>query len=103
MGYTVTETLKEEILIYIGYSKDCGGEIKENVDALIEDGIYRLNEIAGAEVNYDADRTARSLLKDYCRYANAHATEYFEENFKGTLTALHLDYRVKEQRSNETS
>lgn len=103
MSYTVTAELQDEVLRYVGYSKDCSADIKKNVDDFIRDGIYKLDDIAGIEVDYDTDRAARSLLKDYCRYANSHAIEYFEENFKSSLSALHFNYRVKEFQKNEAT
>lgn len=101
MSYTVTDELKNDVLRYLGYSTDCGEDIKRIVDGYIKDAVYRLDEIAGTEVDYDTDRHARTLLKDFCRYLNAHAIEYFEENFKSQLSSLHLNYRVKEVRQNE--
>ena len=101
MSFVANDVLKDEVLRYLGYSTDCDENIKKNVDGFIEDAVYRLDEIAGAEVDYDKDRHARTLLKDYCRYLNSHAIEYFEENFKSQLGSLHWIYRVKEVQGNE--
>ncbi len=103
MSFAANEVLKDEVLRYLGYSADCGDDIKRTVDGYIKDAVYRLDEIAGAEVDYDTDRHARTLLKDFCRYLNAHAIEYFEENFKSQLGSLHWNYRVKEFQGNETN
>ena len=103
VSYTVTDELKNDILRYLGYSNDCGEDIKKNVDEYIKDGIYKLDDKAGTAVDYDTDRVARSLLKDYCRYANAHALEYFAENFKSELDTLYFNYRVKEHQDSETN
>lgn len=101
MGFVADEVLKAEVLRYLGYSTNCDEDTKKNVDGFIEDAVYRLDEIAGAEVDYNVDRHARTLLKDYCRYLNSHAIEYFEENFKSQLGSLHWNYRVKEFQGNE--
>lgn len=71
-------------------------EIRERIIGYIRSGIYRINEIAGADIDYSEDLAARTLLKDYCRYENAHAGEDFETNFLAQLTSLNMKYRVKE-------
>ncbi len=100
MSFVADEVLNAEVLDYIGYSTDCDREVKERVDGFIKDAVFRLDEIAGTEVDYDQDRHARTLLKDYCRYLNSHAIELFEENFKTQLGSLHWNYRVKEFQEN---
>lgn len=101
MSFVADEVLKDEVLDYIGYSTDCGEEVRNRVDGFIKDAVFRLDGIAGAEVDYNTDRDARVLLKDYCRYLNSHAIELFEENFKTQLGSLHWNYRVKEFQGNE--
>lgn len=53
-----------------------------------------LNELAGAELDYDSDGLARSLLLDRVRYVYNNATEYFEENFHRELLRLQLSTGV---------
>ena len=60
----------------------------------IRRGQSRLNNIAGYELDYQAEGLPRALLLDYCRYANAQALEVFEQNFASELLTLHMDTQV---------
>lgn len=57
---------------------------------LITRGKKKLEELAGAELDFDTEGLARSLLFDYCRYAYNNASEYFEENFQKEILRLQL-------------
>ena len=66
----------------------------DDEDALIENYINRgkakLNELVGAELDFETEGHARSLLFDFVRYAYNNATEYFEENFRSEILRLQL-------------
>lgn len=100
MSYAVTEVLKLEVLSYLGYTDDCGESIKRDVNSFINKAVYRLNEIAGAEIDYDKDLFARELLNDYCRYLKAGASAMFEDDYQSKLNSLYLKYRVEEFQNN---
>ena len=100
MAISVSEELKAEILAELGYNDQSPQSEKDRVAVYIRNGIYALNKIAGAEINFDDDRNARSLLASYCRYCNSYVIEEFEENFQDDLLRLYLEHRVKEVGAN---
>jgi hypothetical protein len=57
---------------------------------LITRGKKKLEGLAGAELDFDTEGLARSLLFDYCRYAYNNASDYFEENFQREILRLQL-------------
>lgn len=63
--------------------------------SIIERGKAYLNDITGAELDFDVAGPPRSLLLDYCRYVYNNASEYFEENFASELLRLQLQMGVK--------
>lgn len=65
-----------------------------NLTGIINRGMARLQKIAGVPLNFMAEDLPRSLLFDYCRYANSHALEMFEKNFASELLALNIDSQV---------
>lgn len=58
--------------------------------SLISRGRQKLEELAGAELNFENEGLARSLLLDFVRYAYNNATEYWEENFHFDILRLQL-------------
>lgn len=63
----------------------------KNLTGMIKRGMARLKEVAGVStLDFKEEDLQRSLLLDYCRYANSHALEMFENNFQGELLSLHL-------------
>lgn len=62
---------------------------------LITRGKKQLEGLAGAELDFDSEGLARSLLFDYCRYAYNNASEYFEENFQQEILRLQLQVGVE--------
>lgn len=60
------------------------------IATLIDRGKTKLNELAGADLDFNTESLARSLLFDYCRYAYNNASEYFEENFQREILRLQL-------------
>lgn len=57
---------------------------------LIERGKAKLRELVGAELDFETEGQARSLLFDFVRYAYNNASEYFEENFQQEILRLQL-------------
>lgn len=62
----------------------------KNLTGMIKRGMARLQNIAGVSLDFMEENLPRSLLFDYCRYANSHAIEMFEKNFASELLELHL-------------
>ena len=92
---SIDEQLLEEIGAELGYIESDFGRAESRIRAYVLNGMAKLNNAAGAEIDYESDRIARALLVDYCRYANSHATELFESNYLGELIALNDRYAVE--------
>jgi hypothetical protein len=60
------------------------------VTGYIKRGMTRLQEIAGAPLDFTVEDQPRTLLLDYCRYARSQALEVFEKNFEAELLDLNL-------------
>lgn len=56
----------------------------------IKSGIRRLQEIAGANLDFTEGTAAYELLMARCRYANSQALEVFEANYRADLLELNL-------------
>ncbi len=63
----------------------------KNLAGIIKRGMARLKDVAGmSNLDFKEEDLPRTLLFDYCRYANSHALEMFGNNFQGELLSLHL-------------
>lgn len=60
------------------------------ITGLINRGKAKLQELVGAELDFEQEGEARSLLFDFVRYAYNNASEYFEENFREEILRLQL-------------
>lgn len=73
----------------------------QDEDSLITDliarGKTRLNELAGADLDYETEGLARSLLFDFVRYAYSNASEYWEENFQREILRLQITTGVAQE------
>ena len=72
----------------------------DDEDASLQDIIDQskayLDELVGAELDFEQKGLARSLLFDRCRYVYNNASEYFEENFRREILRLQLKVGVSE-------
>ena len=66
----------------------------KKITGYISRGMKRLQDIAGASLDFEVEDQPRSLLLDYCRYANSQALEVFETNFQAELLELNLTYQA---------
>lgn len=67
----------------------------KNLVGIMKRGMKRLENIAGvSSIDFTEEGSAKELLLDYCRYANSHALEMFENNFIGELQSLHFEYQA---------
>lgn len=85
--------LLEEIKINLGITWD-DPNTDYRVKGYIERGKSRLDKISGVALNFEEEGLAKSLLFDYCRYANSNALEMFEKNFLGELNSLRIESMV---------
>ena len=60
------------------------------ITGLLDRGKAKLQELVGAELDFEAEGQVRSLLFDFVRYAYNNASEYFEENFREEILRLQL-------------
>lgn len=79
-----------------GYLKVTWDDEDEDIARLIAQGEAALEELAGAELDFQAEGLARSLLFDNVRYAYNNASEYFEDNFAKQILRLQLMTGVAE-------
>lgn len=90
----LTEQLLADIRPYLGITW-IDPETDKNLTGMIRRGMARLQKIAGVPLVFTEEDLPRSLLFDYCRYANSHALEMFEINFAGELVSLHINGQVQ--------
>lgn len=65
------------------------------ITGYIKRGKARLQQIAGVSLDFTEEDLPRSLLFDYCRYANSQALEVFEKNFEAELLELSLEHQFE--------
>lgn len=92
--------LKDEVKRYLDITWT-DADTEKNVDEYIATAKGYLNETTGADIDFDEDLTARSLLKDHCRYQRNRDIEFFENNFLKSLTALRFKYAIKDSEETE--
>lgn len=80
-------SLLEEVKSYLKITWD---DEDGFITSLIDRGKAKLQELTGAELDFETEGQARSLLFDYVRYAYNNATEYFEENYQHEILRLQL-------------
>jgi len=83
-----------EVKRYLGITWN-DTDTDSNLSEFISNGKEYLNEIAGTELNFSENGLAKSLLKDYVRYAYNHSLEMFETNFKRLLLKLSIREGVR--------
>lgn len=75
----------------------------KNITGYIKRGMARLQEIAGVPLNFNEEDLPKSLLLDYCRYANSQALEMFEKNFLSEIMSLNLRGQIQSMSEEETT
>lgn len=89
------KTLLEDVKSYLKITwKD--EKTDKNLTGILKRGMARLKDVAGvATINFIEEDLPRTLLFDYCRYANSQALEMFEVNFMSELLSLHLRFQAE--------
>ncbi len=77
------------------YLKIAWNDEDSHIQGIIDRGQAYLNDLTGAELDYETDGQPKALLLDYCRYVYNNASEYFEENFAKELLRLQLHEGIK--------
>lgn len=84
-----TEELLSAVKSYLNITwEDTATDAK--LTGFINRGMSRLQQIAGATLDFTQEGQPLALLLDYCRYANSQALEVFEQNFEAELLDLNL-------------
>lgn len=66
------------------------------IRGIIASGMMYLNSKAGAEMDYQADGAARTLLFEYARYMRDEALDVFENNYLPMILAMRHERMVKD-------
>ena len=90
---TAEEQLLEDVKDYLHITWQ-DEKTDKNLIGMLYRGKARLQKIAGVSLDFIVEDMPRSLLLDYCRYANSQALEMFEKNFASELMSLHIDSQV---------
>lgn len=77
------------------YLKITWADEDAHIQGIIDRGQAYLNDLTGAELDYETDGLPKTLLLEYCRYVYNNALEYFEENFARELLRLQLQEGIK--------
>ena len=76
------------------YLKILGEDEDKFLNSLILQGEAYLKNLAGVKLDFSLNTSAKTLLKDYCRYSYNNATEYFETNFNSDILRLQIESAV---------
>jgi len=79
-----------------GYLKITWNDEDIVLNGFILRGKEYLKDLAGADLDFESESSAKSLLLDYCRYAYNNALEYFEENFSREILRLQLKVGISQ-------
>lgn len=90
---TADEILLDDILNELDMTSYDDGA-KRKIKDIMRRGKARLEDLAGAEIDFTKDMMARELLFSYCRYGRSNAIEQFEGDFSCQLTAFSLEAAV---------
>lgn len=86
-----------------GYLKITWNDEDNTLKGIINRGKNYLNDITGADLDYDFEGQPKALLLDYCRYSYNNASEYFEENYQSQILRLQLKAAVNELSTDEVT
>ena len=64
----------------------------KEIKSYINDGEYDINKVCGAEIDYEKDLRARSLLKNYVLYADYKRLAEFKQLYGAEYALLQAEY-----------
>lgn len=91
---TVSDELLEDVKNYLNKDWELDDTAKRSLTGMIKRGMSYLDNVAGTTLNYENEGIEKSLLLDYCRYADSKALEMFATNFQPDLLELNLKYQA---------
>lgn len=89
------EGLLETVKNYLNITWD-DDATDSKMRGIIASGMMYLNGKAGAEMDYEADGTARTLLFEYARYMRDEALDVFENNYLSMILDMRHERMVKD-------
>ena len=98
----IDQTVYDEMKAYLNITWE-DSATSQKLTGIIEDGMAYLNDKAGGAQNYATPGKARSLLKDYCRYARDGALDVFETNYLSLIMAMRDETVVMIDDAQETA
>ena len=99
----VTDELLEDVKNYLNKDWELDDTAKRSLTGMIKRGMSYLNNVAGTALNYENEDIEKSLLLDYCRYADSKALEMFATNFQPDLLELNLKYQAVPSKEEDSS
>lgn len=90
----VSNELLEDVKNYLNKDWELDDTSKRALSGMIKRGMSYLDNVAGTTLNYENEDIEKSLLLDYCRYADSKALEMFATNFQPDLLELNLKYQA---------
>ena len=97
----VSNELLEDVKNYLNKDWELDDTAKRSLTGMIKRGMSYLDNVAGTALSYENEDIEKSLLLDYCRYADSKALEMFATNFQPDLLELNLKYQSEGEDSNE--
>ena len=94
-GLNIPDELIGDIKLYLGITWSDTGTDKSVAD-FIADGIRYIDGKIGQQCDYTVAGDARTLLKEYVRYARSYALDVFELNYRPYLLGAQHDRMVSE-------
>lgn len=94
--------LLEDVKVYLNITWEDENTSKK-LEGIIERGKKYLNNVAGAELDYNVEDRPKELLLDYCRYVRSNALEEFQKNYLHELLSLQIHQEVKNHEANNTN
>jgi hypothetical protein len=96
------EDLLQDVKDYLHITWD-DEKTDKNIKGFIQRGMARLQTIAGVPLDFTKEDNPKTLLLDYCRYANSQALEMFEINFSSELLELNIRGQLTESTDTEVT
>ncbi|WP_242969846.1 hypothetical protein [Butyricicoccus porcorum] len=97
--------MTDEILFaarnYLNITWNDAGE-NEKLSGILSRGMQYLNQIAGTELDYEAEDSPKALLFEYARYVRAEALDEFQSNYLHELLSLQIREEAKRYDSEQS-
>ena len=92
-GKTAEDVLLEDVLNALDVTFD-DAATKKKIRDIMQQGQARLEQIKGGVIDFEKEKTARTLLFAFCRYGRSNAIEQFEHDFSSQIVSFALEAAV---------